>query len=147
MKKLALVILFSISVGSFVNAQSNALGIRFDAGYGTGLEASYQRFLSDANRLEIGLGLDLDKGLRTNVVYQWVWNLSQLAEGFKWYAGVGGGLALYDEVHIGVLGNLGIEFNFNVPLQLSLDIRPGFYLLNNSHFGWGGAAFGIRYKF
>ena len=147
MKRLALAILFSISVGSFVNAQSNALGIRFDAGYGTGIEASYQRYLGDANRLEIGLGLDFDKGLRANAVYQWVWDLSQLAEGFKWYAGVGAGLALYDKTNIGVLGNLGIEYNFKIPLQLSLDIRPGFYLIEDTHFGWGGMALGIRYKF
>jgi len=147
MKRLAVVILFSISVFTFVNAQSNALGIRFDAGYGTGVEASYQRFLSDANRLEIGLGLDFDKGLRANVVYQWVWDLSQLADGFKWYAGVGGGLALYDKTYIGILGDLGIEYNFKIPLQISFDIRPGFYLLNDSHFGWGGAAFGVRYRF
>ena len=147
MKKITLTILFAISVSTLVNAQSNALGIRFDAGYGTGAEASFQHFLSNTNRLEIGVGLDFDWGFRANAVYQWVWNLSELADGFKWYAGVGGGLALYDNTHIGVLGNLGIEYNFKIPLQISLDIRPGFYLLNEGSFGWGGTAFGIRYRF
>ena len=140
--------MLAIGAGSFANAQTNALGLRFNSGYGAGLEASYQRFLSDANRLEAGLGLGVNEGFRANVVYQWVWDLSQLADGFKWYAGAGGGLILYqDEAYIGALGNLGIEFNFKIPLQLSFDVRPGFYLLKDAYFGWGGAAFGVRYKF
>jgi len=148
MKKLALLILFSVSIVSFVNAQSNALGIRFNAGDGTGIEASFQRFLGDANRLEIGLGLDLDNAFRVAAVYQWVWDLSLLADGFNWYAGVGGGLLLNDRgVDIGALGNLGIEYNFKIPLQLSFDIRPGFYFGSGSGLGFGGAALGVRYRF
>jgi hypothetical protein len=45
-------------------------------------------------------------------------------------------------------GQIGLEYNFNIPLQLSLDYRPGFYLVPAGHGGaWEGAALGIRYRF
>ena len=147
MNKLIFSIVLVFGTVYFANAQSNALGLRFNAGYGTGVEASFQKHLQEVNRLEFGLGLDLDKALRGAAVYQWVFDLSQLYQGFFWYTGVGAGLTLYDGgADAGVLGNLGIEYNFDFQLQLSLDIRPGFYLFN-SGFWFGGVALGVRYRF
>ncbi|MDR1584934.1 MAG: hypothetical protein LBS07_01995 [Prevotellaceae bacterium] len=152
MKKVFLTLAF-VATGIFgaINAQDNAIGLRL--GYGG--EVSYQRILSDANRLELDLGLNVGYGFNLNGVYQWTWDLSQLATGFNWYAGVGAGLGYWDGrnggnsyLNVGVLGQVGIEYNFNIPLQLSLDYRPGFYFLGSDPTFWGdGVALGVRYKF
>lgn len=148
MKKIILSYLFVIATITFANAQTNALGLRLGMGQFFGAEASFQHYLSGTNRLEVDLGLN-DNAFSPSVVYQWVMDLSALEQGFNWYAGVGGSAIFYSGgASVGVLGNLGIEYNFEFPLQLSLDIRPGLYFGNHwSGFGFGAAAFGIRYKF
>jgi len=150
-----------LSFISNTNAQDlseNALGLRFGGGDGFGTEISYQRALSENNRLEVDLGWrssnDYD-GFKLAGIYQWVWVL----EGnFNWYAGAGGGLGSYSfdlpndrddsETFAFLAGQIGIEYNFNeVPLQLSIDTRPelGFGDRFND-FGLD-LALGVRYKF
>ena len=156
MKKFVFIILFAFSIVSISNAQSNALGLRLGGGIGGGAEASFQLGLNDANRVEFGLGLDIYKelnALHASAVYQWVFDLSELEAGFNWYTGIGGGLLSYSGKHsggtsIGLLGIIGIEYNFEFPLRLSLDYRPGYYFGSDV---WdpfrGGAALGVRFRF
>ena len=153
--------LLSISIIAFtLNANSqeiadNALGLRLGDSDGFGAEISYQRALSDYNRLEFGLGWR-DKSdysaIRAVGLYQWVWELDG---NFNWYAGVGGGFASFSfdnndidgETALFVAGDIGIEYNFDIPLLLSLDFRPelGFGDLNGDlDFD---IALGIRYQF
>jgi len=153
--------LLSISIIAFtLNANSqeiadNALGLRLGDSDGFGAEISYQRALSDYNRLEFGLGWR-DKSdysaIRAVGLYQWVWELDG---NFNWYAGVGGGFASFSfdnndidgETALFVAGDIGIEYNFDIPLLLSLDFRPelGFGDLNDDlDFD---IALGIRYQF
>jgi hypothetical protein len=153
--------LLSISIIAFtLNANSqeiadNALGLRLGDSNGFGAEISYQRALSDYNRLEFGLGWR-DKSdysaIRAVGLYQWVWELDG---NFNWYAGVGGGFASFSfdnndidgETALFVAGDIGIEYNFDIPLLLSLDFRPelGFGDLNDDlDFD---IALGIRYQF
>ena len=149
MKNILLSILFVIGTIAMVNAQTNAIGLRLGTGEYFGVEASFQHYLSDANRLEADLGLN-DNAFSPSVVYQWVMDLSSLEVGFKWYAGVGGSAIFYNGGAImGIVGNLGIEYNFvDIPLQLSLDVRPGYYFGNHwNGFGFGAAGIGVRYKF
>ncbi len=157
MKKLVLAVLtLSFSVVALSQRISrNALGLRIGDSDGFGTEISYQRGLSDNNRLEANLGWrsgDEFDGFKLTGVYQWVWNLDG---NFNWYAGVGGGVGSYDfdppindsETFFFVAGNVGIEYDFDIPLLLSLDFRP--------EFGFGDfnddldfdIALGIRYQF
>jgi hypothetical protein len=90
-------------------------------------------------------------------VYQWVWDLSALAEGFNWYAGVGASLGYYSynysnvtysALPVSILGQIGIEYNFNIPIKLSLDYRPALLLSGNGNgFVGDGIALGVRYRF
>lgn len=134
MKKIFLVALFAIGSTFTMNAQDiseNALGLRFGGGNGFGAEVSYQRALGDNNRLELDLGWRNDSNFdafKLAALYQWVWNIEG---GFNWYAGFGGGLGSIstdnDEdggVFLFGAGNLGIEYNFDIPLMVSLDFRP-----------------------
>ena len=145
MKKMILTLALVAGMVGAVNAQvdSKAIGVRLTYGG----EVSYQHPLSSSNRLEANLGYGLGYGLGLSGAYQWVWDLSALAEGFNWYAGVGAGASVGDYFCLRALGQVGIEYNFNIPLQISLDYRPSLYFTGYPGFGASDAAFSIRYKF
>lgn len=164
MKNLIITTVALLGFATFTFAQNispNAIGLRLGDSDGFGAEFSYQRALGDNNRLEADLGLrsgsDFD-GFKLAALYQWVWLLDG---NFNWYAGAGGGLASYSfdnipngiddsETFLFVAGNIGIEYNFDIPLQLSLDARPeiGF---GDKYYGNDDLDFdialGIRYRF
>jgi hypothetical protein len=140
-----------------VSAQSlskNALGLRLGSNRGFGTEVSYQMKLNSENRAEFNLGWrnsNYGNAIKLNGLYQWVWPIEH---GFNWYAGVGGGLGSFSNntnnssTFVFAAGDIGIEYNFEFPLQASLDLRPEIggngYFENN--FGTD-LALSIRYKF
>lgn len=169
MKKLLLsaFMLIGLAFSSQAQDSRNALGLRFGDNDGFGAEISYQRTLSSNNRLELDLGWrnanDYD-AFKLAALYQWVWNIEG---GFNWYAGVGGGVGSwsydrpnfngpgprpdYDDsgTFVFVAGDLGIEYNFDIPLQISLDFRPELYF--NDDYGGDNfgpdIALGVRFRF
>lgn len=162
MKKIILVASLIIGLSFSAQAQNcskNALGLRLGDNDGFGGELSYQRKLSGNNRLEFDLGWRNSNNvdaIKLVGLYQWVWNIDG---GFNWYAGVGGGVGTwsYDNnnnsdngAYALVAGDLGIEYNFDVPIQLSLDFRPEIYFnsddFREDNFG-PDIALGIRYRF
>lgn len=164
MKKLLLSAFMLIGLAFSANAQDrNALGLRLGDNDGFGGEVSYQRLLGDNNRLELDLGWRDSKNydaLKLTGLYQWVWNIEG---GFNWYAGVGGGVGTWEFDNVPpyydgdddsgtflfVAGDIGIEYNFDIPLQLSLDFRPEIYFgddFREDDFG-PDIALGIRFKF
>lgn len=163
MKKLILSAFMLAGMAFSAQAQEiskNALGLRLGDNDGFGGEISYQRGLSSNNRLEVDLGWrdsnNVD-AIKLTGLYQWVWNIEG---GFNWYAGVGGGLGSwsyeegpFDEsgTFFFVAGDIGIEYKFDIPLQLSLDFRPELYVNNDDYFrddSFGpDIALGIRFTF
>jgi len=159
MKKIILTLALVVSMVSAVKAQADnkAIGLRLGGGFGGGAEISYQQPLDKTNRLEVDLGLN-SWGFGLNGIYQWVWDLSDLGEGFNWYAGVGAGVGTYNfnygnDIHanrdfsIGVLGQVGLEYKFEIPLTLSLDYRPGIYFVPSFNGTYDGICLGARYRF
>lgn len=153
----------------------NAIGLRLGDSDGFGVEVSYQRKLSTRNRLEVDLGFrnqhnyyyndDDLAAIKLTGLYQWVWKIDG---GFNWYAGVGGGLGTWNHkyydgnngngnndyyysdsgVFVFAAGDIGIEYNFDIPLMLSLDLRPE--IGSDNYYNNGVTAdigFGIRYQF
>ncbi|KGO85116.1 hypothetical protein Q765_17855 [Flavobacterium rivuli WB 3.3-2 = DSM 21788] len=166
MKKLLLSAFMLLGLALTAQAQDrNALGLRLGDNDGFGGEVSYQRSFSGNNRLELDLGWRNSNNydaVKLAALYQWVWNIEG---GFNWYAGVGGGLGTWSTDYNGpgprpdrfddsgtfifAAGDLGIEYNFDIPLQLSLDFRPELYFNDDyrgDNFG-PDIALGIRYKF
>ncbi|WP_027136547.1 hypothetical protein [Gaetbulibacter saemankumensis] len=165
MKKL---FLFAITVLGFAltsNAQEiskNAIGLRLGDSDGFGAEISYQHALSTANRLEVDLGWrdgnNFD-GFKLTGLYQWVFPLDG---SFNWYVGAGGGFGSfnydsstdpskdYSDTFVFAAGDIGIEYNFDIPLLISLDFRPelgfGNSTYNNNDLDFD-IALGIRYQF
>lgn len=133
-----------------VNGTRNAIGIRG----GWGVEASYQRYVASANRIEATLGINR-YGFNATGIYQWMFNINTNVAGqFKWYAGPGVALGAWtgskftNGFSMGILGQVGIEYGFeSIPLLLSLDYRPGIYFTPETHFDWSGFGLGVRYCF
>ncbi|MEM6894759.1 MAG: hypothetical protein AAF554_13790 [Bacteroidota bacterium] len=140
----------------------HSIGLRLGDSDGFGAEISYQKSIGRYNRAEFNLGWrdsrDFD-AFKLSGVYQWV---HQIEGGFNWYYGVGGGLGsvdfepIPDEVEdndgifVFVAGNLGVEYDFDIPLLLSLDVRPEIGILGYDGFDNGflfDIALGIRYQF
>lgn len=160
MKKVILILMLCCSFG-IIRAQSSAthaLGIRLGGSDGAGAEISYQQFIGGNNRIEADLGFFDDgwkDGFKFTLLYQWVGNIDG---GLNWYVGLGGSIGGWnvdefnpghDEESDGFFldfdGDLGIEYNFPIPIQLSLDLRPEFGLINDDFdMGFG---LGIRYTF
>lgn len=169
MKKLFLSAFMLAGMAFSTQAQSiakNALGLRLGDNDGFGAEVSYQRGLGENNRLELDLGWRDSKhydAVKLVGLYQWVWNIEG---GFNWYAGVGGGVGTFDYNYDGpgpdfdndyddngtfllVAGDIGIEYKFDFPLQLSLDFRPELYFgddYRDDNFG-PDIALGARFTF
>lgn len=167
MKRLLLSAFMLVAVAFSAEAQDkkNAIGLRLGDNDGFGGEISYQRWLDTDNRLEFDLGWRDSRyydAVKLAALYQWVWNIDG---GFNWYAGVGGGLGTweYDRNDLPgwydgdddsgtfafVAGDIGIEYNFPFPLQLSLDFRPELYFgddFREENFG-PDIALGVRFRF
>ena len=166
MKKIFLISVIFLAMTAFLSAQEispNAIGLRLGDSDGFGAEISYQRALKENNRLEFDFGWrDANNydGVKLIGLYQWVWDIDG---GFNWYAGPGAGFAAYEvryrnngvdyddkDAFVILTGTVGIEYSFDFPLLLSLDVRPeiGFgnddYDNNDLDFDVG---LGVRYQF
>ena len=138
----------------------NAIGLRLGDSRGLGAEISYQRAILESNRLEIDFGWRNGKdynGVKLVGLFQWV---KVLDGSFNWYFGAGAGLASFGfdgprnenlkDDFVFATGDIGVEYKFDIPLLLSLDLRPelGFggdvYDNNDLDFDVG---FSVRYTF
>ena len=158
-------ILFTVLVMGILcaNAQDiskNAIGLRLGDNDGFGGEISYQKQLSQFNRLEVDLGYrdhNQYDAFKLSGIYQWVW---QIDGGLNWYAGFGAGIGSWsvnenavgdfddDGLFLNADGNIGIEYNFAAPFLISLDFRPEIGLIGN--YGEDtdlDLALSIRYQF
>lgn len=139
----------------------NAIGLRLGDSDGLGAEVSYQRALAENTRLEVDLGWRDGKsydGFKLAALHQWVWTLDG---NFNWYAGVGGGFGAFSfnderfgdddsESFLFAAGDIGVEYNFDIPLLISLDFRPeigfGEDRFDNNDLDFD-IALGLRYQF
>ena len=141
------------------NISQNALGFRLGSNDGFGGEISYQRKLSKDNRLEFDLGFRNSNDVnafKLAGLYQWV---MPIEKNFNWYAGVGAGVGSWSYnknsykdsgAFFFAAGDIGIEYNFDIPLQISLDFRPELYAnttgYRDNNFG-SDIGLGLRYRF
>ena len=135
----------------------NAIGLRFSHNDGFGPEITYQRLLNSGNRLELDLGWRQNNPLdvfRLTGLFQWVWILEG---GFHGYAGGGASVGSWKCAHgphsdsgaiVSVNGNIGVEYNFDFPLQVFVDFRPEIYLTDYHDNNFGpDFGLGARFKF
>lgn len=139
----------------------HALGLRLGDSDGFGAEISYQKSIGRSNRAEFDLGWRDSRNydaFKLAGLYQWV---RPIDGGFNWYYGVGGGVGSVDfpnipgtdddgGLFIFAAGDIGVEYNFDIPLLLSLDFRPEIGVLGydgfNDNFDFD-IGLGVRYQF
>ncbi|MDG5798994.1 hypothetical protein QA597_01290 [Marinilabiliaceae bacterium ANBcel2] len=141
----------------YIDAQEQAIGLRFGGGSHVGTEISFQTPYNN-DRLEVNLGFKSSSNWNfwnLTGIYQWVMPID---EGFYWYLGLGPSLgnssydgrddSKKDGIYLAAALNAGIEYNFaDIPLQLSIDTRPELVLMDVDSRGWFGLALSARYKF
>ncbi|MGN0201315.1 MAG: hypothetical protein ACI399_00200 [Candidatus Cryptobacteroides sp.] len=156
MKRTIAAIVAILGLTFIASAQPKALGVRI----GNGIDLSYEHNLVGVNFLEFEAGLDGYNGndLHLDGVYNFMIATPDWTSAGSWgfYGGPGVGLALVNvpdsdgaSVFAGIVGNLGLEYTFNIPLQISLDIRPRLMFGNNNVWTDGIFSFGLglRYAF
>ena len=130
MKRTILILAAVLGFAVAASAQPKALGVRI----GWGVDITYQNYLNSADFLEFDLGLDdgyNSSNFHVDGVYNFMIAQPDWTRG-KWgfYGGPGVSLAVWDNddkdnvVYAGIVGNLGLEYTFNIPLQLFIDVRP-----------------------
>jgi len=94
-------------------------------------------------------------------MFDWVFNISG---GWNWYVGPGAGIGFgfgrwwhdynYIPFRLNVGAQIGVEYQFGIPLNLSLDWRPMVNVLGfvrGNHYplwySFSGVALGVRYRF
>lgn len=134
---------------------------------GTPIAGSIKHFISDAGALEgyagfRGAGVSYYKGVNFTIgaMYQHHFPIGDI-EGFKWYVG-GGALVQfysyedgfndkdYSSTGLALNGVGGVDYKFkNIPLNLSADWMPTFFLNKTyySNFGVGYGGIAARYTF
>lgn len=150
MKKIILVAAMVLGFAVAASAQPRAIGVRI----GNGGEVSYQHGFG-SNFLEVdggvGLGFDGQFNLGATGIYNFM--IAEFGSGFGFYAGPGAsvGLGLGDANYfaLSAAGMVGIEYNFSIPLQLSLDFRQHIGLGFGGHglYTPSSVGLGIRYRF
>ena len=157
MKRIILIAALIFGVAVAATAQPRAVGGRL----AYGLEASYQHYVGGENFVEANLGFCYFSALNATATYNFMIAQPAWTARGEWgfYAGPGASVGLdligRSEFVFGVVGQVGLEYTFWFPLQLSVDLRPqiGFAAGN------GGARFytegmfgfvptiGVRYRF
>ena len=150
-------ILAIVSVGSAI-AQPRAIG----ANLGYGIDLSYQHSLGEANMIDLSVNVPFFEGIGATATYDWVNPFGAVIpwdyEGqWNWNLGVGAGLGIYGfktpAFYAGVVGHVGISYDFWFPMQLSLDYRPNIGIVGgegitfNTSGLYSGITLGVRYLF
>lgn len=154
-----------------MNAQevaNHAFGLRLGESDGFGAELSYQKSIGRYSRIELNAGYRDSRefdAFKATLLFQNVFSIDGI---FNWYYGFGGGAGSVKfepipsvnntnnivvpegGLFVFAAGDIGIEANLNMPLVISLDIRPEIGILGYENFDNSfefDVALGIRYQF
>lgn len=155
MKKIFLVAVAMLGLAIAATAQPRALGARL----GYGLQASYQHTLQGVDFVEVTAGLFGVTSFNAAATYNFMIAQPDWTDRGEWgiYAGPGAALGYGADIRTGkysfniaAIGQVGVEYTFWFPLQLSVDIRPSLGFSTGDeplYFGGFYPCLGVRYKF
>ncbi len=118
------------------------LGLRFGETFG-GRGALDAMIPFYGNRIHANLSF-YKEGVIVAGLYNWGF---PIGEGFVFYPGAGGVMSLGEKVYLGVAGELGFEYAFDIPLSIGMDWRPVVGVLTASGFIADGFGLNVRYRF
>jgi hypothetical protein len=149
-KKITFIALLTVlSLNAFAQDYQKSIGARL----GSNIGVTYKQFISPSNAFEIiGNALFFDGGTYLGVSGEYLWSWG-LADGLSWFVGPGASVGVwtgggYSGFNIALNGMIGLEYKFdNIPLALSADHNPHFYLLNGVGISPFVGALSVRYTF
>ena len=169
MKKIVLTFVAVVMFGGMAFSQVS-LGGRFYGGINNGAEVSLLYDMSQTNRIEADLGVGFGVATKhypnssytylasynlftVSGAYHWMFNI---VKGFGWFVGPAAQFGvgtdhdndMYARLAVGAQG--GVEYKFDFPLQVSLDVRPMvdlFHLADPRGLFHYAVAAGVRYRF
>lgn len=162
MKKFLMIAALALGVSAAAMAQPRAIGGRLGA---TGVEVSYEHTLGGSNFVEVNAGLDYLGGIgaKAAATYNFMVAQPNWTDRGEWGVYVGPGITTgwvgdivkykyseggytYSSSTVGngfmlaLAAQVGLEYTFWFPLQLSVDIRPyiGMHIWNGEVYNNGG---------
>ena len=165
MKKTLLVALALLGLSLAAVAQPKAIGVRGGLfGLRFNGEISYEQwtdlFDNDYDFFELDLGVFGGDGFKATALYNFTFAQPEFTDRGEWgfYAGPGVAVGYGTGINkvedkkssrfVGLAAQLGLEYTFWFPLQLSIDFRPSFMIpafMNRGN--WYGFALSARYAF
>ena len=165
MKKITVILVALLLGAAAAMAQPKAIGLRGGLfGLAFNGEISYEHwatiFDNDYDFLEAELGVFGGNGFKATAMYNFTFAQPEFTDRGEWafyagpgaVAGYGTGVNKNDEKvaapFVGLAAQLGLEYTFWFPLQLSVDFRPTFMIpafMNRTN--WYGFALAARYSF
>ena len=158
MKKTIFAFVLFVFVVVNAGAQDYGTGIGFRGGLSNGLTVKH--FITDNAALE-GILATRWEGFNITGLYE-IHNNAFDTPRLNWYYGFGGHIGFWDSYPnhpwfkdnpgshtvIGIDGIIGLEYNIDaVPINISLDWKPGFNLIGYSGFWSDELAFSVRFIF
>lgn len=152
MKKLAILIL---ALGAFTTttlAQEYNWGIGVRGGLASGVTA---KFFYEGDKAWEGILTTRYEGLMVTALHEWH---TPISPGFSWFYGVGAHIGTWPKneafegsLAFGVDGIIGLEYEFlsefNVPLNIALDYKPAFNLIEDTGVIGDELALSLRFIF
>ena len=154
MKKLIIIAAIICGFTAVAAAQPRAIGARF----GWDFEASYQHTVHKADFVEATLGWYGYEAMNVSATYNFMCAQPNWTDRGEWgfYAGPGAAITTsFDDFAFSFVGQVGLEYTFWFPLQLSADLRPqiGFHAHDGHVSFFRAGLFGftptssVRYRF
>lgn len=151
-----------------INAQPRGMGLRLGA---TGIEASYQHNTQSKRFMQIDFGMDLGynvngrPGAKGSFTYDFIWAEPAWTAKGTWslYSGPGVTVGYVDDIvpydveggikgfqdnglMIGAHVDIGLEYTFNIPVSIALNVRPCFGIhVNDGQFNVPGTDIRVNY--
>jgi hypothetical protein len=143
MKKILVILTFLVCAHT---GKSQELGIRFGDVIGSNVAVDAVFPLGKFSRVHADVSFGNDA---LGVEALWNFLYKPLGgEELHWYLGVGPSLRIGDPFRLGASGEIGLQYTFNsVPISLSADWRPTFWIVENTDLSARGFGFNIRYVF
>lgn len=160
--------IFALLACLTIDAQPRGMGIRLGA---SDIEASYQHRTNSMEFIQVDFGMDLGynmngrPGVKAAATYDFIWAEPAWTTTGTWslYSGPGATLGFVDDIVpydidgnmggyqdngfiIGVHVDVGLEYTFNIPLSLALNVRPCFGIhINDGKFRIPESGISVNY--
>lgn len=161
---LALSLLVFLPFTNSATAQTDnfELGVRFDGVYRGHAAALDAMIPLGENRLHGNLSFG-GWGLGASLIHDWQYTFGNGVNGmgeWLWYPGIGAGIGIWDDYYRGdgyyggfgvsFLAEFGLEYQFEFPMSIGVDVRPAIGFGDFIHDGFGfyiGHGVNVRYRF